>query len=138
MIAIDLGRLVIQQLGERGFVYLAARRALFDDPPLSETLEMISMVKALNNAMATRYRMRDYDFREGLGVLRGLDLTKKCTARFAELKRRALASFDIDGVYLDRMSALHSSAQNLTSRKRPRSSPESALVNLPLRRARHC
>jgi len=90
LIAIDLGRLVIQQLGERGFVYLAARRALFDDPPLSDTLEMISMVKAFNNAMATRYRMRDYDFREGLGVLRGLDLTKKCTARFAELKRRAL------------------------------------------------
>jgi hypothetical protein len=89
LIAIDLGRLVIEQLGERGFVYLAARRAFFDDPPLPATLEMTSMVKAFNNAMAIRYRVRDYDFREGLGVLRGLDLTKKCSARFAELKRRA-------------------------------------------------
>ncbi|MHA0328671.1 hypothetical protein [Sphingomonas melonis] len=89
MIAIDLGRLVIEQLGERGFVYLAARRAFFDDPPLPATFEMTSMVKAFNNAMATRYRVRDYDFREGLGVLRGLDLTKKCSARFAELRRRA-------------------------------------------------
>lgn len=47
------------------------------------------MVKAFNNAMAIRYRVRDYDVREGLGILRGLDLTKKCSARFAELKRRA-------------------------------------------------
>lgn len=69
--------------------YLAARRAFFDDPPLPATLEMTSMVKAFNIALATRYRVRDYDFREGLGVLRGLDLTKKCIARFAELKRRA-------------------------------------------------
>lgn len=89
LIAIDLGELVITQLGERGFVYLAARRAFFDDPPLPATLKMTSMVKAFNNALATRYRVRDYDSREGLGVLRGLDLTKKCSARFAELKRRA-------------------------------------------------
>lgn len=89
LIVIDLGRLVIDQIGIHGFVYLAARRAFFDDPPLPATLEMTSMVKAFNNVMATRYRVRDYDFREGLGVLRGLELTKKCSIRFAELQRRA-------------------------------------------------
>ena len=87
LIAIDLGRLVLERLGERGFVFLAARRAFFDDPPLPATFEMTSMVKAFNNALSNRYRVRNYDSREALRILRLLNLTQRCSARFAELRR---------------------------------------------------
>jgi hypothetical protein len=91
LIALDLGRLAIGRLGEQGFVYLVARHVFFDDSPPLETLAMPTMVKAFNVAMATRYRVRNYDQVEGLRVLRSLGLTKQCSARFAQLKRQQAA-----------------------------------------------
>lgn len=87
LIALDLGRLAISKLGPEGFIYLVTRRAFFDDPPIPETQQMASMVKAFNAAMSTRYRVRDYDQVEGLRILKALGLTKLCSARFAQLKR---------------------------------------------------
>ncbi len=89
LIALDITQLVIDQLGEKGFVYIAARRAFFKSPPLPEALEMTSMVKTFNKVMANRYRVRSYDPNEGLRILRELGLTKQCTARFAEIKKQA-------------------------------------------------
>jgi hypothetical protein len=86
LIAINLGQLVIERLGEQGFVYLVARRTFFDNPPLPTTLEMTTMVKAFNAAMSNRYRVRNYDPQEALGVLRELGLTKQCSTRFAQLR----------------------------------------------------
>ncbi len=87
MIAIDLSQLAIQQLGERGFVYRAARRAFFECPPLPETLEMTSMVATFDEVMNNRYRVRAYESDEALGILRELGLTKKCSARFGDIKK---------------------------------------------------
>lgn len=87
LIALDLGRLAISHLGEAGFVYLVARRAFLDDPPLPETATKASMVKAFNFMMSDRYRVRDYRQEEGLRALRAIGLTKRCSARFAEIKK---------------------------------------------------
>jgi hypothetical protein len=93
LIALDITSLVIDRLGPRGFVYLAACRTFLDDEPLPETLTMESMVKAFNNALSNRYRVPSYNWREALKLLRDLDLTKRCSARFATLQSaRGLAS----------------------------------------------
>lgn len=88
LIACDLAKVVIHQLGERGFVYLAARRAFFDTVPLPEAIAMTSMVKTFNEVMTNRYRVRSYNENEALSILRELGLTKKCSARFAAIKKR--------------------------------------------------
>jgi hypothetical protein len=89
LLALDLGKLVISHLGPAGFVYLVARRAFLDDPPLPETAEKASMVKAFNFMMADRYRVRDYRQEDGLRVLRQIGLTKRCSSRFADIKEQA-------------------------------------------------
>lgn len=85
LIALDIGRLVISLLGLDGFVYLAARRTFLDEQPLAAFDPKATMVKTFNAVMAGRYRVRDYDHVAALRALRSLELTKRCSARFAEI-----------------------------------------------------
>ena len=54
---------------------------------IRQTATKASMVKAFNYMMAMRYRVRNYREEDGLTVLRGLGLTKRCSARFAEIRK---------------------------------------------------
>ena len=92
LLALDLGKLLISHLGHEGFVYLVARRAFLDDPPLPEIARKASMTKAFNFMMADRCRVRDYREEEGLRALRQIGLTKACSASFAKIKKQAQAA----------------------------------------------
>ncbi|MES3043737.1 hypothetical protein [Sphingomonas faeni] len=85
LVALDIGRLVISQLGLEGFVYLAARRTFLDEQAIAAIDPKATMVKTFNAVMAGRYRVRDYDHVEALRALRELNLTKRCSARFNEI-----------------------------------------------------
>lgn len=85
LVALDIGQLVISLLGLEGFVYLTARRTFLDEQPLAAVDPKATMVKTFNAVMAGRYRVRDYDHVSALRALKALDLTKRCSARFAEL-----------------------------------------------------
>ena len=89
LIAIDLAALVIERLGSNGFVYRAAKRTFFESPTLPETKARPTMVKAFNDVMSNRYRVKSYCPREALALLREMNLTKQCSARFNEIKRQA-------------------------------------------------
>lgn len=89
LIALDLGRFVISMLGERGFVYLVARRTFLDDTPLAAVDPKGTMVKTFNVIMKERYRVRAYDYAAAMRILRSLDLTRRCSLRFSHITNAA-------------------------------------------------
>ncbi len=88
LIALDINNQVLKILGVPGLVFLATRKIFFDDDPVVDLTAHSSMLNALNAVLSGRYRVRSFEDGGTARVLRELNLTKDCSARFLEIKRR--------------------------------------------------
>jgi hypothetical protein len=86
LLARDVNRKAINKLERSGFVYLAAHKGFLISEPLFDGNTGRTMLRALNNLLADRYRVRKVSEMETARTLRSLGLTKKCTKQFEKIR----------------------------------------------------
>ena len=95
-IAIDLNRIVVEKIGRRGFVYLAAHQLLFqNDYVFSEIHQTDDMLSALSLVLSTRYRVNGVLRHDCSKYLRELGVETDCKNAFAQIKRTSRSSTNL-------------------------------------------